>query len=363
MQPEFPDNIDGVNDDQLAAVASTLPTLPNICAKDIDRFAQALRSLAEKRAQNNWPNENEQDVAIFVMVDRPRQIGERYQTQPFIDPIAKDDPLLGYLFFANRDASAGRVMQIPVADPNNILDWLEENGLGACPLVMIYRERKTMVMRRNGVDSLVDNAPIRDDPPPVTEVELLKALEYFHLNRLLTPVCCIKGVWEEGRANEYIPGPKPERKIQLDLGVALNFWFHGIIIAKCEDPTNIGRIDVRLLTKSGQDGPLMYWSIIELKVIKSFANAPMGSQPSTVSPSKNVTAIVDGIRQVWAYQKNRAAEIGLLEIFDLRKEKSTLMNHEKITVAMEECVPEPVYHIRSIFGRSKDARNAGFSGN
>ena len=71
--------------------------------------------------------------------------------------------------------------------------------------------------------------------------------------------------------------------------------------AECEDTTNIGRIDVRLLRKSSDLG-LAYWVILELKVIKSFRNAQLGETPTTVNDSVNVAAIVDGVRQVGGYR-------------------------------------------------------------
>lgn len=362
MQPRSTEGVGGVSDERLRAVASTLPYLPNIYAEYADRLTQSVRSLAEKRAQDGWPNEGEQDVAAFVLVDHPRQTGEQHQAQPFADLIAKDDPLLGNLFFTNPDASAGRVMQMPVTDPNDILEWLEDNGLGLQPSVLVYRNQKIMITRRDGADGRVQHDPIRDHPPSATQEELLEALEFFHTKHLLTPVCCISGVWEKERAHEYVPGPEPEKKIQSGLGLALGSWFHGVVRVEFEDTTNIGRIDVRLLTKDGQGGSLKYWRIIELKVIKSFRNASKGNTPSAVSISENVQIIVDGIQQAWTYKENRGTKIGLLEIFDLRKQKKDLMDHTKIQAAIK-LAPRLVRNTRLVFGSSKDARTAGFTGN
>ena len=363
MQPEVPESIPGVDDKQLAAVASLLPSLPNVRAEAADRFAQAIRALVESRAQDEWPNEGEEDVAVFVMVDRPRQVGEKHGAHPFADLIAKEEPILGRLFLTNRDASGGRFMQMPVTDPNAILEWLDDNDLAGCPLVIAYRKSKTMVTRRAGIGDLARRDPIRDHPPSATLGELLAALEHFHINRLLTPTCCSDGVWEQERANQYIPGPRPEKSIQSDLELALNFWFRGVVKAEHEDKTNIGRIDVRLLKRSDQGGPLAYWAIIELKVIKSFTNAPKGSAASKVQVSDNVAAIIEGIKQAWAFRQNREADEGLLEIFDLRKDKGQdLMQHADVTAVMVDFVPVPTHHVRPLFGSSGDARDAGFTG-
>ena len=362
MPSEPSDHVPGVDDQQLAAVAGLLPDLPNIRAEPADRFVQAVRSLVEKRAQKQWPNEDDSDLSVFVMVDHPRQVGERHGATPFADPIAKDEAILGRLFFANRDASGGRVMLLPT-DPNAILEWLDENGLGSCPIVTAYRKSKQLVTRRAGTSNPARSDPIRDRVPSATLPELLKALEHYHRTRLLTPICCPDGVWEPCRSHEYVPGPKPEKSIQSDLELALNFWFHGVVKAEHEDSTNIGRIDVRLLKKSKEEESLSYWVILELKVIKSFANASRGKKPSQISPSTNVNAIVDGLQQAASYRENRSAEKGLLEVYDLRKDKShDLTTQPSVSSVKNGFAVPPEVHVWSVFGTSKDARAEGFSG-
>ena len=361
MPPEVPGNVPGVDDDQIADVAGLFPTLPNIRAEPADRFAQAVRSLVEMRARNEWPNEEEADVAVFVMVDHPRRVGERHGAQPFADPIAKEDPLLGRIFFANRDASSGRSMTIPI-DANAILDWLENHELTSCPMVSVYRKSKTMVTRSSGTRGLARSDPIRDREPVATLSELLEALEYFHMHRLLTPTCCPDGVWEPGHAHQYIPGRRPERSIQKNLEFALNFWFHGVLKAEHEDRTNIGRIDVRLLKKSAK-GPLTYWAIIELKVIRSFTNAQTASNASKVAVSTNVRAIVEGIKQALAYQANRHAEEGVLEVYDLRMDKGKdLTQCAAVANTLKRLQPVYAINVRPLFGTASDARDAGFTG-
>ena len=93
----------------------------------------------------------------------------------------KNDPLLGRLFFANRDASGGRVMPLPT-DPNAILEWLDDEGLGDCPIVTVYRKSKEMVTRRAGTSNSARSDPIRDHEPSATLPELLEALQHFHRN-------------------------------------------------------------------------------------------------------------------------------------------------------------------------------------
>jgi hypothetical protein len=361
MPPEPFASVTGTDDTVLAAVAGILPTLPNVRAEDPDRFAQATRTLVEARAQAGWPSEGEADVAAFVMVDRPREFAAQLTSEPIMDPIATQEPLLGRLFLMNRDCSSGRVLPLPCV-PGKLLDWLAENSLGDRPLAVAYRTTSTMTVRRDGVEALMQPHRIRDHPPVATVTELLEALNHFHLDRLLTPTCCVSGVWEPKRAAQYVPGPQPERSIQDGLEFALSMWFHGIVRVGVEDKTNIGRIDVRLL-KASSDGPLAYWAIVELKVIKAFANAAGKVKAAAVSRADNVDAIEKGLRQTWAYQANREAEEGLLEIFDLRKDKNEdLMADASVVALLGELAPVPRYTVRPLFGSSEHARLAGFSG-
>jgi len=361
MQPEISRPVPGVKDELIAAVAGVLPELPNVRADIVDRFTQGVRALVEIRAQAGWPSgATDHDVAVFVFVDRPREIGERFGAKPVMDPAATEDPLLGRLFFMNRDASTGRGMELPT-DNGALMEWLTENGLGDRPIVVAYRATKKMTTRRGGTDDWTRTDPIRSQKPTATIEELIDALDHFHLNQL-TPSTCIKGVWQPSRAADYVPGPQPERSIQEAMASAINYWFHGVVRAEVEDKTAIGRIDVRLLKRASNEGSLAYWAIIELKVIKSFANAENGVKPSIVSNSANADAIAKGIEQAWAFRENRHAEEGLLEIFDLRLTKDeNILTDKEIAEAFDRCRPNPRYKLRALYGSADDARTAGYT--
>ena len=360
MPAEGSDTIPGVDTQQLADVAGLLPELPNIRAEPVDRFVQGVRRLAEIRAQQAWPNEGDADFAVFVMVDHPRLVGEKHGAEPFTDLVAKDDPVLGKLFFATRDASRGQVRPVPT-DSNRILNWISDQGLGECPIVIVYRTSKRMVTRRAGADDDAMHDPIRDQKPSATLEELREALTFHHLAHLLTPTCCPDGVWEPDRGDRYIPGKRPERSIQTNLQVVLGSWFHGIVVVEGEDHTSIGRIDVRLLTRDNK-GALTYWVIMELKVIKSFRNAREGCQPSPVTEGDNVSAMAEGVLQAGAYGKNRGTN-GLLEIYDLRQDKTVdLTKRANVLAAMRRFTPHPEIHVWPAFGSARDARKAGFHG-
>ena len=358
MTAEGSEEIDGVGDEEVAAVAGLVPEMPNLRAESADSFAQAVRTLVEKRAQAGWLDEGDANLAVFVLVDYPRQLGEEHDGVPFVDPIAQGIPLLGKLFFSSPDASHGYVIPIPVGE-NEYREWLKDNRLGSYPVVAVYRETKLMVTRRLGVDDQTWVDAIRDQEPTATVEELMEALDHFHRRQVLTPSNRPGGIWKHGSAHSYIPSECPEKSIQSQLKFALNFWFRGVVWAESEDKTNIGRIDVRLLISGARaDRSLTYWVILELKVIKSFTNSgtPVGN-------SSNLNSIVKGVRQTGSYRANRKVEEGMLEIYDLRKDKSKdLITHENVSKALNQYCPPLRVNVWPLFGSSVDARNAGFTG-
>ena len=353
MAAEGSREVAGVKDEVLAAVAGLSPALPNVRASRADRFAQAVRTLLERRAQEGWPEEGTADVAVFVLVDYPRKVGQTYGGTPFADPAAQGTPLLGRLFFSSTDATRGQFIPLP-SEAAAIFDWLEDHGLGNCPIVAVYRKAKEMVTRCFGTEGPARSDVIRDQEPAATVQQLMDALSYFHRSRAVTPTRCPDGVWKPDCADRYIPGPQPENSIQVDLQVVLSSWFRGVVRAETEDSTNIGRIDLRLLT-TGADGGLIYWVILELKVIKSFTNSA-----SKVRDATNVEAIVKGVRQAAAYRANRDAPEGMLEIYDLRQDKSEdLTARQDVAIALAAYSPPVRVHVWPVYGSADDARAAG----
>lgn len=352
--------VSGVSDADLSAVVQQLPAIPNSRADDPDRFSREVRAIAEKRAQAGWPNEVNHDVGVFVLTPYPRQTGGRFGGKPILDLIATDAPILGRVFFLSRDASNGTVINFPTADPAEILEWLSDNGLGSSCVVIIYRTLKTLVARREGANGDARRDDIRDTPPTASVHELISALDHFHRQKILIPSICPDGVWEIGRSGQYVPGPQPERTIQRHMADALNFWFRGVVKAEVEDSTDIGRIDVRVLRTD--QGPLVYWAIVELKVIKSFHNAPKGTKAKAVAEAENAEAVAKGIRQAHAYCANRQAEEGLLEVYDLRKDKSgDILAEMVVQQVAAKCTPAPTTHVRQAYGAAEDARVAGWT--
>ena len=348
--------IPGVPDSRLASVSGRAPTLPNLHADRPHRFAQAVRALVERRARQGWPGEGDKDISIFVLVDYPRNAGQEHNGTPFTDPVAQGTPLLGHLFFCGPDATHGQFISMP-SQPNAILEWLDDHGFGGCPVVAVYREAKLLVARLLGIHDFAQSDAIRDEEPAATVQQLVDGLHHYHRSFVITPGRCPDGLWDPESAHLYIPGPRPERAIQTHLQTVLSSWFQGVVRVETEDTTNIGRLDVRLLTPT-PDGRLAYWTILELKVVKSFTHTSQA-----VSDATNIDAIVKGIEQAVAFRANRTAEHGMLEVYDLRKDKTDdLATREPVTATLGGLSPPPDIHVWPLFGSADDARHDGQTG-
>ena len=349
-------DIPSVSDDRLAEIAARTPALPNLHGDRPLRFAQAVRALVEERAQQGWPGEGDEDLAVFVLVDYPRQAGQAHGGISFADPVAQGTPLLGHLFFSSPDATHGQLIPLPFV-PNAFPDWLDDHGFQDCPVVAVYRRTKLLVTRLLGIHDFAQRDAIRDQKPAATLDQLTDALHHYHAGYVVTPVRCPNGLWKPGAAHLYIPGPQPERAIQTQLQTVLRSWFQGVVRVEPEDTTNIGRLDVRLLTPT-PDGRLAYWTILELKVVKSFTHTE-----SDVSDADNVGAIVKGIEQAAAFRDNRIAEHGMLEVYDLRKDKSDdLTTRQPVTATLGNFAPPPDMDVWRVYGSAEDARHDGQTG-
>jgi hypothetical protein len=358
MEPESQEKIHGVDDQELVRALDALPNVPPESIDDFDRFVAETRGIVEDRAQRGWIGEGAADVAIFLHAPYPKKTGDKLSGAPVANFLGSLQPVLGRLFILNRDASWGRAVDLPV--PNDeIIDWLLERGLGGYPVIFCYRGSMRLLGHAKGAKHGVSTKEIiRAVPPTATLDQVAAALTLFHQENLLSPSVCPSGVWEKSRSSEYVPGVRPEKAIQFVLRTALYSWFRGVLRAEPEDPTPVGRIDVRLSKKC--NGSWAYWAILELKVLRSCHSATKKERPKPYSDAQNAEDIAEGVRQVDSFARYRNA-IPLLEIFDLRKEKQpNVLEHKTVITELAKHSPQPNCRTWPLFGSAKDARLAGY---
>jgi hypothetical protein len=350
--------VPGVGDREMLAALRDLASIP-ATADVADRFAFEVRGIVEDRAQTNWNGErSSSDVAVFLHTPYPRKVGSKLGATPVTNLIASGAPILGKLFLLNQDASYGYAIDFPT-EPDGIINWLIDGDLGDQPVVFAYRGSKRLLARAKGAKGEITRRDmVRDKPPAATLEEVEEAMTFIHGEHLISPSVCPDGVWAKGRSAKYIPGPYPERAIQRFLKPNLNSWFRGVVRATAEEPTAVGRIDIRL--SELRQGIWVIWAILELKVVRSSHNAARGRKVNPVSHADNVDAVAEGVRQVNAYAKTWKAE-PLLEIFDLRKVKTPdVLGEATVKTELSKCMPVPLCRSWPLFGSAADARLAGY---
>ena len=148
-------------------------------------------------------------------------------------------------------------------------------------MIVVYRSSLKMATRRSGIEDNAYYDRIRNIEPKATMDDLVEALEFFHVRQLTPASLCDWNLGKLiGQRSMYL-GRAPEKAVQESLCIVLSSWFRGIVRVEPEDSISIGRIDVRLLKPSMEEKALTYWAIIELKIIKSFTNASVGSCSKT----------------------------------------------------------------------------------
>lgn len=363
MASDIPENIPGVSEVELANVAVKIADLPTLTIDDAFRFTAEVRAIAESRARDGWPNESDSDLAVFLWAPYPRKLGDLLGAKPAADLCATDIPILDRLFIMNQNASSGRVLNLPSKDPGEVLEWLIEQNLGSLTVVFIYRKKKLLVARPNGATGEAHQDVLRDRAPTASIVEIDEALKAVHQELLLTPKKYVPGVWEPGRSSKYIPGREPEKAIQRIIAIWLMSRFKGVVRVDMEYDTPIGRVDIRLMVRSSTEtGRYEDWILLELKVIKSYSNAPKGTKPKSVDRSENIAAICEGIKQAHAYGKKLQIP-GYLEVFDMRTEKdksSDVFVENKTKTVLAKLNPAPKYRTWLLYGSASAARNAGW---
>jgi hypothetical protein len=348
---------------ELASVALTILDAPDLQATESDRFFGQVRAIAERRARAGWPGEmNDASMAVFVRAAYPRSAAAGLENAtPCADLADTLGPILGRVHVLNFDASQGRAAPLVNSNPGEVLEWLAEQTFGSSQIIMLYRETLMLVERSTGADGVATRKEsVRLEAADVTQDELIKALDAFHLCEVLTPLMCPSGVWRPAHAQRYHPGQYPEKAIQYQLRGCLAGWWRGHVRAECEDSIGIGRIDVRLLRPDPVDGALAYWCIIELKVVKSYRYVEEGT-PAPVTDLENAQAVAEGVEQASDFARNRRV-FGVLEIYDMRKDKMPdPREHALVVRALSEHKPNPLMRLTPIFGTSHDARHCGYA--
>lgn len=364
MTAEKGSPIADVSDTDLASVMQTLVAQPDVEADDRERFFGQVQTLVEDRARRKWPGEGDAIVSVYVRIDYPRQAASALTgSKPSADMIGTAEPLMGRVFLLDRNASQGWSADLPSSDPGEIIEWLSGMPFGGSQVILVYRNTLLLIERANGAQNgATRQLPIRTEPPPVTQEGLIEALDKFHMSHVLTPQYCPEGLWEKGFAEAYRAGASPEDSLQRQLRTFLTGWFRGQVKVDRETTTEIGRIDIGLLIPPAiPNGGLTYWGVVELKVVKSFRHSKTGNLPISVSLLENARDVAKGVQQAHAFRINRGCACAVLEIYDMRADKTVdPRQHSVVQEVLPTCSPPPDMRLTPLFGSAQHARAAGY---
>ncbi|HEV2598452.1 hypothetical protein [Sphingopyxis sp.] len=229
------------------------------------------------------------------------------------------DEWQGKLVFTAAHGTGGWAIPLPDNSADAAIDLLEANGFGELPIAVIYPEARTLSCYQEGGTS--EKAPIQLVLPsqirPVTINDIFEVLEHVRRNGLLTPQVGPPGFWANPAT--YEPGPEAERTIQWIVAMQLSSSFRPIQVEP-EQQVALGRIDLVMTNPKPTAEVPLHPAVIELKALKSRSN---GGAP--FAASKNIRAVVKGMRQAKSYREEKEARYSVLGCFDLRQNKDDIL--------------------------------------
>jgi len=295
--------------------------------------------------------------SVFVLSDQPRPCAAA------IDPSAKrlvdinlkiPSEWAGKLVFAAEHGTGGYWLPLPAGGVDEAIDLLDTHGFGSLPVAVVYPERRALTCYQEGGSS--DSAPLRLDLPenvrPVTIQDIFEVVEEIRKKSLLTPQIGPPGFWAD--PSNYEPGPEAERTIQWVVAAQLRSSFRPLLVEP-EQQIALGRVDLVITNPASGSNSVLHPAVIELKALKSRSH---GGSP--FANTKNIQAVVKGMRQTKAYREEKGAHVSVLCCFDLRQNKDSILEANVCVLARAKYFTDSRVDafVFPIYGRTEDAQEA-----
>ncbi len=297
---------------------------PDEQSEFFENVRNTLLSSLELEAGESW------QPALFIRAEAPRVTATKYGLPTRLQDLDLQSPAQwsGKLIFAAPHGSNGWAIPMPDGTVEGAVNALIEGGDGQQPSAIFYPEKRVIGCSAEGVAS--DGATIRLSLPKGTRAvslqDLQEVMELVRREGLLIPDVCPPQVWN--KAHKYIPGPETERVLQWCLAAEMRGYFRPLLIQR-EQSVNVGRIDILFTDLSATTAADRHPAVVEVKVLRSFH-----STERPISASTNVYALVKGMGQAKAYRVKKDAKLGTLAVFDLRKEKTKILEAKPVQAAI-----------------------------
>lgn len=260
----------------------------------------------------------------------------------------------GKLVFTASHGTGGWALTLPGNSADAAIDLLEQHGFGHLPVAVLYPQVRALSCYQKG--GISENAPIRLDLPaqvrPVTISDIFAVLDDVRKNSLLTPQIGPPGFWKN--AATYEPGPEAERTIQWIVAAQLRSSFRPLIVDS-EQEISLGRIDLVITNPNPTEQVPLHPAVIELKALKSRSHGG-----TSFAQSKNIKAVIKGMRQAKSYREEKQARYSVLGCFDLRKEKTDILQASLCVLARTRYFTDERVQafVLPVYGSTEDAQEA-----
>jgi hypothetical protein len=333
-----------------AAGIAASPLEDNLALRFFDNLRRvALESMDRAAAAGAAPT-------VFVLSDRTARLDARAVdgAASRITDINLRTPTdwEGKLIFTAPHGTGGWAIPLPGGSVDAALDLLEEKGFGHLPIAIVYPQTRALSCYEEG--GMSEAPPMNLDLPvhskPVTIKDIFDVLEDVRRNSLLTPQIGPPGFWAD--AAGYEPGAEAERQIQWIVAAQLRSNFRPLMI-DTEQITPLGRIDIVMTDPAPADGNPLHPAIIELKALKSKSHGG-----AAFAESKNVKAILKGMRQAKSYREVKDAQYSVLGCYDMRNNKTDILSVQLCVMARARYFQDDRVDafVFPVYGTSDDAQ-------
>jgi hypothetical protein len=272
------------------------------------------RVVTARMRHTDWVNDPK-GIAIFVITDRPRELGEALagELEPIIDN--GSHRLTGRLWVAGPALASAYRLALAAQNTGDAFKEVAAR-LGDKP-TLVFDPNATDLEIRYYPQGVAQPDVVQKYPMPglTFSLESLdRTLSTFHAENLVSPDATKSENSPWKVSGNYVPRASTEGFLQGWLKSILS-----VALGRCkvdfEIPGTEGRCDLVISSRHlTQENTWIVHATLELKVLRSVDS---GSHP--IAATVRERAIEDGYLQALAYRNERQAQLGMLCCYDMRK--------------------------------------------
>jgi len=309
------------------------------------------RVVTARMRHADWANDPK-EIAIFVITDRPRELGEALagELEPIIDN--GSNRLTGRLWVAGPALASAYRLALAAQSTGDVFKEVAAK-LGDKP-ALVFDPNATDLEIRYYPQGVGQPDVVLKYPMPGLAFSLKSldtTLSRFHAENLVSPDATKSENSPWRNSGNYIPRASAEAFLQGWLKSILSVALAGCKV-DFEIPGTEGRCDLVISSRHlTQEHTWVVHATLELKVLRSFDS---GSHP--VAGTVRERAIGDGYLQALAYRNEQQAQHGMLCCFDMRK--PTHCNGDLCLQAVKDRASHDGIELRRyrLYGSSADLR-------